>query len=195
MGSSNVPIPFEEPPWLLGQPSPFYNDSHRKWQKDIRAWLYDNLVAHGLEWENAGKVPTEVFSTFSKANMLIPNLPAPLPVDILKSLGIHELLGGLKVEDFDYTHFAIYISEMKRSGLGGTSESLTAGVGYGVPPIIKYGNKQLKDRFLPMLLRGDKRICIAITEPGAGSDVANIATTAVKSADGKHYIINGQKKW
>lgn len=63
----------------------------------------------------------------------------------------------------------------------------------GIPPIIKFGSKALHDKFLPDLLPGKKRACIAITEPGAGSDVANIATTAVKSADGKHYIINGQK--
>lgn len=65
----------------------------------------------------------------------------------------------------------------------------------GIPPIIKFGNKALQEKFLPDLLPGKKRACIAITEPGAGSDVANIATTAVKSADGKHYIINGEKKW
>lgn len=66
---------------------------------------------------------------------------------------------------------------------------------FGVPPIIKFGNRQLQERFLPDLLTAKKRSCIAITEPGAGSDVANISTTAVKSKDGKHYIINGQKKW
>ena len=48
---------------------------------------------------------------------------------------------------------------------------------------------------MPELLRCEKRSCLAITEPEAGSDVAGITTTAVKSADGKHYIINGTKKW
>jgi acyl-CoA dehydrogenase len=84
---------------------------------------------------------------------------------------------------------------MNRSGLAGPPGSLTAGVCFGVPPILKFGTKELQERFLPDLLLGKKRTCIAITEPGAGSDVANIQTTAVKSADGKHYIINGQKKW
>ncbi len=67
--------------------------------------------------------------------------------------------------------------------------------GLGIPPIIKFGSKALHEKFLPDLLPGKKRACIAITEPGAGSDVANIATTATKSADGKHYIVNGTKKW
>jgi len=194
MTSEQTPVPFSEPPWLLGQPSPYYTDSHRKWQRHIREWLHENLVQHAMEWENAGNVPDHVFTTFSKANMLIPNLPAPLPVKILKDSGIHDIL-GLKVEEFDYTHFAIYVSEMKRSGLGGPSTSLTAGMAYGVPIIIKYGSQELQKRFLPALFRGTKRICIAITEPSAGSDVANIATTAKKTADGKHYIVNGQKKW
>lgn len=84
---------------------------------------------------------------------------------------------------------------MSRAGIGGPSASLTVGIAYGVPPIIKFGSPQLQERFLPQLLRGEKRACIAITEPGAGSDVANITTSAVKTPDGKHYIINGTKKW
>lgn len=84
---------------------------------------------------------------------------------------------------------------MARSGLAGPSGSLTTGMSFGVPPILKYGNKQLQERFLPELLTGKKRTCIAITEPAAGSDVANITTTATKTPDGKHYIINGTKKW
>jgi acyl-CoA dehydrogenase len=66
---------------------------------------------------------------------------------------------------------------------------------FGVPPIVKYGSPELQGRFLPELLTGAKRTCIAITEPEAGSDVANITTTAVKTPDGKHYIVNGTKKW
>ena len=194
MSAQEVPIPFAEPPWLLGLPSPYYNESHRQWQKDCREWLKDRFTAHTLEWEEEGTVPERVFKEFFAENMLIPYMPAPLPVEYLKSVGIHKIL-NLKVEDFDYTHFAIYVSEMKRSGVGGPASSLSAGVAYGIPPILKYGSKELKDRFLPMLLKGEKRICLAITEPSAGSDVANIATTGKKSADGKHWIINGTKKW
>lgn len=148
-----------------------------------------------LEWETEGDVPAHVFETFSKHNMLIPNLPAPLPVDLLKAMGISELLGEVKIEDFDYFHFAIYISEMRRVGIGGPSSSLATGMAYGMPPIIAYGSKELQERLLPELIKGDKRICIAITEPDAGSDVANISTTAVKSDCGKYYIVNGEKKW
>jgi acyl-CoA dehydrogenase len=85
--------------------------------------------------------------------------------------------------------------QMARSGLAGPGSSVTVGMAFGVPPILKFGNQQLQERFIPDLLRGKKRACIAITEPDAGSDVANIQTSAVKSKDGKHYIINGTKKW
>lgn len=148
-----------------------------------------------MEWENSGDVPTHVFDTFSKHNMLIPNLPAPLPAELLKGLGVHELLGGLKIEDFDHMHFSIYIGEMKRAGLGGPPSSLSTGMAYGVPPIITYGSKELQQRFLPDLLTGRKRICIGITEPDVGSDVANLSTTAEKTPDGKFYVVNGTKKW
>ena len=126
--------------------------------------------------------------------MLIPNLPAPLPVEWLHSVGI-KAIGPLKVEDFDYVHFSIYIAELHRSGLIGPPSSIAAGISYGLPPILKFGDRQLQQRVLPDLLTGKKRICIAITEPDAGSDVANVTTEAIKSKDGKHYLVNGTKKW
>jgi acyl-CoA dehydrogenase len=118
-----------------------------------------------------------------------------LPVKWLHKLGICALPGGLKVEDFDYLHTLIYVDEMARTGSLGPSGAVTTGMAFGVPPILKFGNQQLQERFIPDLLTGKKRICIAITEPGAGSDVSNIATTAVRSEDGKHFIVNGTKKW
>lgn len=148
-----------------------------------------------MQWEDDGDVPSHVFETFSRHNMLIPNLPAPLPVKLLKSLGIHELLGGLKVEDYDLIHFSIYVNEMKYAGLGGPPSSLSTGMAYGIPPIINFGSEELQQRLLRDLLTGSKRICLAITEPDVGSDVANTTTTAEKTADGQYYIVNGSKKW
>lgn len=84
---------------------------------------------------------------------------------------------------------------MARSGLSGPSGSLTAGFAFAMPPIIKFGSQRVQEKFLPDLLASRKRACIAITEPDAGSDVANITTTAEKTPDGKYYIVNGTKKW
>lgn len=99
------------------------------------------------------------------------------------------------MEEFDYLHTLIYVDELARTGSMGPSGAITTGVAFGLPPILKFGNQQLQERFVPDLITGKKRICIAITEPGAGSDVSNIATTAVKTKDGKHFIVNGTKKW
>jgi acyl-CoA dehydrogenase len=189
----SVPVPFSEPPYLCGLPSAYYTEKHRKWQAAIRPFIQKNLVDHALEWEREGTVPGHVWETFGKAGMLLPALPAPLPVEWLKRLGIHEIYGGLKVEDFDYLHHLIYTDEMARCGTAGPASSLTAGVAFGVPPVLKFGSKEVQERFLPGLLRGEKRSCIAITEPEAGSDVANITTTAVR--DGNDFVINGTKKW
>ncbi|KAI1421972.1 putative acyl-CoA dehydrogenase [Xylaria sp. FL1777] len=190
-----VPIPFSEPSWLMGLPSAHYTDSHHNFQKAIRPFIQKHLLDHAIEWDKAESVPDHVYRDFTEANMLLPALPAPLPVAWLKRLGIHELLGGLKVEDFDYMHSLIFADEMARSGLVGPSSSLMTGFAFGIPPILKFGDKRLQEKFLPDLLTGKKRCCIAITEPDAGSDVANITTTAVKSSCGKYYIVNGTKKW
>lgn len=99
------------------------------------------------------------------------------------------------MEDFDYIHTSIYCDEIARTGSMGPSGAITTGFAFGVPPILKFGSQKLQEKFLPDLLLGKKRICIAITEPGAGSDVSGIETTARKSEDGKSYIVNGNKKW
>jgi alkylation response protein AidB-like acyl-CoA dehydrogenase len=65
----------------------------------------------------------------------------------------------------------------------------------GLPPVLHFGKKELIAKVVPEVLSGKKRICLAITEPFAGSDVASIQATAVKSEDGRHYLVNGVKKW
>ncbi|KAK6358943.1 hypothetical protein TWF696_000117 [Orbilia brochopaga] len=187
-------IPFSEPPYLAGLPSPYYNASHHAWQKHCRSFI-SKQFADCLVWEDAGEVPDDLYKNFAEGNMLIPALPAPLPVKQLKEAGIHELPGGLKVEDFDAFHNVVYGDEMTRIGLGGPSASITTGVAFGIPPLYKFGSPYLQRTYLPGLFRGTTRVCIAITEPGAGSDVANIATTATRSPCGKFYIVTGQKKW
>lgn len=64
-----------------------------------------------MEWEREGDVPPHVFETFAKHNMLLPNLPSPLPVAWLKRLDIHDIL-GVKVEDWDLIHTGIYVDEV-----------------------------------------------------------------------------------
>jgi acyl-CoA dehydrogenase len=105
------PVPFSEPPYLCGLPSPYYSASHLEFQKACRKFLWDELLSQAAEWEKQGLVPEHVFGTFCRHGMLLPNLPAPLPVDWLKKLGIHDIL-GVKVEEWDYLHTGIYCDEV-----------------------------------------------------------------------------------
>ena len=105
-------VPFSEPPYLAGLPSPYYNESHLRWQKACRAFLDENLNQHAMDWERDEQVPEHVFRKFAEANMLIPSLPSPLPVEWLKKLGIHDILGIVKVEQWDYIHTLIYCDEV-----------------------------------------------------------------------------------
>lgn len=70
---------------------------------------------------------------------------------------------------------------------------LAGGMVIGLPPVLKWASPEVKKRVVGPVLKAEKVICLAITEPMAGSDVANIRTTAVREGD--HYIVNGEKKW
>lgn len=109
--NSANPIPFSEPPYLRGLPSVYHTDAHRRFQQACRAFAWENLHRDSLEWERDGEVPSHVFDNFCRHNMLLPNLPAPLPVAWLKRLGIHAIL-GVKVEDWDYLYTGIYCDEV-----------------------------------------------------------------------------------
>ena len=102
---------------------------------------------------------------------------------------------SVKPEQWDLFHEMLLTDEISRAGSGGLVWNLIGGFGIGCPPLVKFGKKSLVDRILPGILNGEKRICLAITEPDAGSDVANLTCEAKLTEDGKHYIVNGEKKW
>jgi alkylation response protein AidB-like acyl-CoA dehydrogenase len=78
-------------------------------------------------------------------------------------------------------------------GARGFQDGLSAGMWIGLTPILNYGTAAQKAAIIPPVLAGDKHICLAISEPFAGSDVAGMKTRAVLSKDGKHFIVNGTK--
>jgi alkylation response protein AidB-like acyl-CoA dehydrogenase len=98
-------------------------------------------------------------------------------------------------EKWDLFHELLITDEISRAASGGLVWNLIGGFGIGCPPVVRFGKKSLVERIVPGILSGDKRICLAITEPDAGSDVANITCEAKLTPDGKHYIVNGEKKW
>merc|ERR1719424_2214853 len=95
-------------------------------------------------------------------------------------------------EGYDYFHELLTCNELSRVGGGGVW-AIMGGLGIGLPPILTFGSEELKARVAPGCLSGEKVICLCITEPTAGSDVANVQTKAVDKGD--HYIVSGTKKW
>jgi len=102
---------------------------------------------------------------------------------------------GRTGKQLDYFHELILHQETARLNVPGAMDCLCGGNSIGVPPLIIGGNKaHIKEIVTPVLM-GKENICLAVTEPYVGSDVAGLRTTAVLDEDGEHYIINGVKKW
>jgi alkylation response protein AidB-like acyl-CoA dehydrogenase len=112
-----------------------------------------------------------------------------------KHLQGYNIIGGIKPEEFDYFHEMIAHEEFAITGYSGYGDSLGTGLVIGLPPLLNFGRPEIKAKVVPQILSGEKRICLAISEPTAGSDVAAIRATAKKSPCGKFYIVNGIKKW
>jgi len=75
------------------------------------------------------------------------------------------------------------------------SSGWTIGLCIGLPCVVMFGSRVLKEKVVKPCMRGDKVICLAVTEPGTGSDVAQLTCSAKKTPCGKFYIVNGEKKW
>ena len=84
---------------------------------------------------------------------------------------------------------------MTRCGNRGYGDGLLSGKVIGLPPVLNFGSPELQSKVVPDVLAGKKFICLAISEAQAGSDVFGLQTNAKKSEDGKHWIVNGTKKW
>jgi len=115
-------------------------------------------------------------------------------------LPIFQLKTGIRSTNSSYNPFFIQgwfqvSDELARLGYLGVIWGLGGGNAIGLPPILNYGSDTLKEQIIPGVINGTLRLCLGITEPQAGSDVAGIGTTAEKTPDGKYYIVNGQKKW
>jgi len=151
----------------------YFGKAHALVRKSVKEFVDKEIKPFVDEWEEAGEFPRELYKKAAD-------------VDIL-GIGYPEEVGGTPGDIF----FKVAASEeLMRSGSGG----LVAGLGsldIAIPPIVRHGTEDQKERFVKPVLAGDKIAALAITEPGGGSDVANLQTTAVQ--DGDHYIVNGNK--
>ncbi|KEI36446.1 uncharacterized protein L969DRAFT_97181 [Mixia osmundae IAM 14324] len=185
-------VPFGDPQWYQDWASPYYNDSHRRVRTYMRDFTERELMPNCHEWEEAKEIPPAMIEKCAKAGILAAVVSHHWPTDYAKGIPVP---GGVDPAEWDGFHSYIVCDELCRTGSGGVMWALIGGLGIGLPPILRFGSQEMKDRVAPACLSGTKRICLAITEPSGGSDVANLTTTAEKTADGKHYIVNGEKKW
>jgi acyl-CoA dehydrogenase len=158
------------------RPLPPFDEQHEELRAEIRRFVAEELRPHAAEWEAAQWFPNEVFHRMAELDLL----GLKYPVE-------YGGRGGGYLED------AVLHEELGRCGSGGLSAGIGAHVGIATPPIWKFGTDEQKRRFLAPAIRGERIAALGITEPGAGSDVAGIRTSARKVDGG--YVVNGSKTY
>ncbi len=155
------------------RPIPPFTAEHERLRAEIRDFVLTRLRPHADEWEAAEWFPNDVFRWLAQAGYL----GLKFPVEY----------GG----SGDTVAAAVLAEELARCGSGGVAAGLGAHIGIALPPISAFGSEEQKQRYLVPGIRGEKIAALAITEPGAGSDVASIRTHAQKVDGG--YLVNGAK--
>ena len=152
----------------------YFDPSHQLVRDSVRRFVEREILPDIDQWEEAASFPRELYLKAGAVGIL--------------GIGYPEALGGSHEGDL----FAKVAAseELMRCGSGG----LVAGLGsldIGLPPIVKWARPQVRDRVVPQVLGGEKISALAVTEPGGGSDVANLQTRAVR--DGDVYRVSGSK--
>ncbi len=153
--------------------SPYYTPEHAAFRETVRRFVAREIEPYATEWDEAGEFPRELYKKAAAVGLLQLRFP--------------EEYGGIACDRF---YRIVYAQELARAGSGGISASLNSHT-IGAPPIVRFGSEAMKARVLPPILAGEKISALAITEPSAGSDVANLKTTARR--DGDHFIVRGEK--
>ncbi|PRP89639.1 hypothetical protein PROFUN_00903 [Planoprotostelium fungivorum] len=183
-------VPYGDPAWYSGAPTAYYNESHVRFRAAMRAFVDKEIAPNCHKWDEDKQIPREMFRKCYEAGWL-PGTVGQWPVQYAGT----SIAGGVKPEEWNHFHELILLDELSRAGSGGVVWGLQAGLSIGLPPVLLFGSKYLQDKCVAPCLKGEKIICLCITEPYAGSDVASLRCEAKKSEDGKHYIVNGEKKW
>lgn len=154
-----------------------YDETHEALRQSVRRFVDKEILPHIHDWEEQNSFPRDLYKKAGDAGFL--------------GLGFDEKYGGTPGDVF---HKLVFSEEIMRSTSGGLVASLGS-LDIALPPIAKWGSKELKDKVVASVISGDKIAALAITEPSGGSDVANIKTRAEKvTVDGKEfYKVNGSK--
>ena len=154
---------------------PPFTDEHEELRATIRRWVEREIAPHVDEWDEARAFPRALYNRAAELGFLGLKYPVEL--------------GG---QGGDYVHDAVWAEELAAAGAGGgVGAGLGAHTGIATPPVWKFGSPEQHERFLRPAIAGEKVAALGITEPGAGSDVASLRTTAKRVEGG--YVVNGAK--
>jgi acyl-CoA dehydrogenase len=152
-----------------------FNEDHEAFRETLRDFIQAEVVPVYEDWYAAGIVPREFYYKLAGLGLF--------------GIEVPEEYGGAGIKSFKYN--AIESEELARAGVSfGGSGVHTA---LCLPYLLKLATKEQKERWLPPFISGDMMFAIAMTEPGTGSDLAGMRTTAKLSEDGSHYVLNGAK--
>jgi alkylation response protein AidB-like acyl-CoA dehydrogenase len=152
-----------------------FEDDHDLFRDSFRQFVEKEIVPHHERWEQDGVVDRELFAKAGASGFLGMEVP--------------EALGGGGVKDFRYN--LVISEEVQRSGTGGAGLGITLHNDICMPYFLHLTNDEQKQRWLPGICSGELITAVAMTEPGIGSDLASMTTTAIR--DGDDYVVNGSK--
>lgn len=158
-------------------PNGYLTDEHKEWQVQLRRFFEKEVRPFAEEWDEQGDIPDDLWRKSAAMGIL--------------GLGYPEEFGGIN-KGIDIWHKNILNEELAYIGVGGVGASLMVH-NIGLPPVVNFAQQHLKNEVAPAVINGTKRISLAITEPGGGSDVAQLSTKATR--EGEYYIVNGSKTY
>jgi acyl-CoA dehydrogenase len=163
------------------QPPPPFTAEHEELRESVRRFTEKEIAPHVADWEEAREFPLDLFTRCGELGFL--------------GLKFPEQYGG---QGGTHLHDAVWVEELARRGAsGGVAAGLNAHAGIAMPPVFEFGDEWQRQRWIVPGIRGEKVGALGITEPGAGSDVASIRTSAKKTdggyrvSGGKTFITNG----
>ncbi|RSL40879.1 hypothetical protein CEP54_015989 [Fusarium duplospermum] len=173
--------------WQFGSTVPYAEPA-------LGPWLSQpNLMPHTMEWEASQMLPNYLYKKAAEDGVVMPMAAgSEIPREWR---GTYPIIGNVAPEEWNGFHDLIIHDEFGRVGGIGIENGLVGGMSLAVPALQKYGSQNIKDTVIPEILSGRSKVALAITEPGAGSDVKRAQTEAGVSDDGSHFVVDGEKKW
>jgi alkylation response protein AidB-like acyl-CoA dehydrogenase len=152
-----------------------FNEQHEQLRHSIRGWLHKDVVPNLRLYDDDGIVPRELFLSAGAQGFLAFDIP-------------EEYGGG---GTMDFRNNVVLIDELQAAGTGGAGVGFTLHNDVCIPYFLRYCTTEQRKRWLPGIASGELITAIAMTEPGCGSDLGSISTSAIR--DGGSYVVNGSK--